>query len=400
MQKKLLALACLLSVFFLKAQPIVLSQDAEISVLTIGPGNSLNDAFGHNAFRIKDSSKNLDIVFDYGRYDFEAPNFYLNFARGKLKYSIGDSYFYDFLKFYIGQNRTVKEQVLNLTQTEKQRILSYLLNNIKPENKDYLYDFFYNNCATKIRDVLEIIKKNDITFNDPQGFKQETFRKLIQDNLNRNSWGSYGIDLALGSVIDKKATGYEFMFLPKFIFEFFENATISNSDRKLVKQTNILNKESISSEGSLFLTSPLAIFSVLGFIIILITFRDFKSQRRTNWLDVTLFSLTGILGILILLLWFATDHKATHQNYNLLWACALNIMVINQLFRKKIPAWFVRYLKFLVILLCLMLVHWIMGVQVFAIGLIPFLIALVIRYLYLIHFFKKKLLPSKEEHSR
>tara|TARA_R110000868_G_scaffold83058_7_gene234743 strand:+ start:2892 stop:4067 length:1176 start_codon:yes stop_codon:yes gene_type:complete len=389
MQKNLLLIVCLLSVFFLKAQPFVLSQDAEISVLTIGPGSSLNDAFGHNAFRIKDSSNNLDIVFDYGRYDFDAPNFYLNFAQGKLNYSIGDSRFYDFLKFYIWQNRTVKEQVLNLTQTEKQRLLSYLLNTIKPENKEYLYDFFYDNCATKIRDVLEIIKKNEIQFNEPQGFKQETFRTLIQDNLNRNSWGSFGIDLALGSVIDKKATGYEFMFLPKFIFEFFGNATLLNSDKKLVKQTNILNKKTKTPEDNLFITSPLAVFGIIGLMVLFITFKDFKNQRRTHWLDVSLFGLTGIIGILILLLWFATDHKSTHQNYNLLWACALNLLVIYQLFRKKVSAWFVRYLKFLVILLCLMLLHWILGVQVFAIGLIPFLVALIIRYLYLIHFFKK-----------
>src|SRR6056297_3339652 len=111
MKKALLFLSLLISSQLIFAQENVLSEQAEISVLTIAPGNSLNDAFGHNAFRIKDSSINLNVTYDYGRFDFEAPNFYLNFARGKLNYSIGSINFYDFLRFYISQNRTVKEQI-------------------------------------------------------------------------------------------------------------------------------------------------------------------------------------------------------------------------------------------------------------------------------------------------
>ena len=119
-------------------------------------------------------------------------------------------------------------------------------------------------------------------------------------------------------------------------------------------------------------------------LILFITYTDFKKQKQTIWLDVTLFSFTGIVGVLILLLWFATDHKGTHQNYNLLWANVLNIFVLGQFFKKEVSAWFVKYLKLLVILLCLLTLHWIIGVQVFAIGLIPFLIALFVRYIYLI----------------
>ncbi len=94
--------------------------------------------------------------------------------------------------------------------------------------------------------------------------------------------------------------------------------------------------------------------------------------------------------MVILLLWFATDHKATHQNYNLLWAFVLNILVLGQLLKEKASGWFIKYLKLLVILLCLLTLHWVMGVQVFAIGLIPFLVALIIRYLYLINFYNKQ----------
>jgi len=387
MQKALFILFLIFVIGITSAQSNILSPEAEISVLTIGPGASLNDSFGHNGFRIKDDIKGTDIVFNYGVYDFNAPNFYLKFAQGKLNYLIGVNYYEDFFNDYISQNRTIKEQVLNLSQSEKQKLFDYLINNYKPENRRYLYDFFFDNCATKIKEVTNIALDNTIQFNEPKDFEQQTFRELIHSHLNRNSWGCFGIDLALGSVIDKKASPEEHMFLPKYIHEFFGNATIKNSGEPLVKANKILYKKIDNETPTNFLTSPLFILGILGFFILFITYKDFKKQKQSVWLDVTLFSITGLIGIVILLLWFATDHKATHQNYNLLWAFVLNIFVFGQLLRKKTSIWFIKYLKFLFILLCLLTLHWIIGVQIFAIGLIPFLIALGVRYLYLIRFY-------------
>ncbi|HEX9600431.1 MAG TPA: DUF4105 domain-containing protein, partial [Mariniflexile sp.] len=179
MQKKLLFLCLFLFVEVITAQQDILSEQAEISVLTIGPGTLLNDSFGHNAFRVKDPVKGIDLAFNYGVYDFETPNFYLKFAQGKLNYLIGLNYYEDFFEAYISQNRSIKEQVLNLSQIEKQKLFDYLLNNIKPENRAYLYDFFYDNCATKIKDVTNIAVNNTIQFNEPENFKQQTFRELI-----------------------------------------------------------------------------------------------------------------------------------------------------------------------------------------------------------------------------
>ncbi|MBU3822719.1 DUF4105 domain-containing protein [Flavobacteriaceae bacterium XHP0103] len=384
MKKTLFILILFLFAVKVNAQKNVLSPEAEISVLTIGPGASLYDSFGHNAFRVRDIVKGTDLVFDYGRYDFTAPNFYLKFAQGKLNYLIDWNYYEDFFNIYISENRTIEAQVLNLSETEKQALFDYLLNNIKPENSRYLYDFFYDNCATKIRDVVEIATNNQIEFHEPNNFKQQTFRELIHSNLNRNSWGCFGIDVALGSVIDRKATAYQHMFLPKYIHQFFGSATIKNSGKKLVKASNTLYKKIEVKESNNFLTSPLLVFGLLALLILYITYSDYKKQKQTVWLDVSLFIITGLVGIAILLLWFATDHTGTHQNYNLLWAFALNIFVIGQLFRKKTKTWFIKYLKLLVILLALLTLHWVIGVQVFAIGLIPFLIALCIRYVFLI----------------
>jgi hypothetical protein len=390
MQKTLLFIFLFLFVEAAIAQKNNLSEQAEISVLTIGPGTSLNDSFGHNAFRIKDSVLGIDITYGYGEYDFDAPNFYLKFAQGKLNYLISKI---DFQRFYQAYsyyyNRTIKEQILNLSQVEKQTLYDYLINNYKPENRRYLYDFFFDNCATKIKDITNIAVNNSITFNNPKSYKEASFRTLIQKNLNKNSWGSLGIDLALGSVIDRKASATDHMFLPENIYSFFESATINNGKKPLVKDSRILYKQKEISKTSSFLTSPLFIFGIIGLLILFITYKDYKSLKQSKWLDITLFGITGIIGVFILLLWFATDHKGTHQNYNLLWACALNILVVGQFFRKKVSAWFIKYLKFLIILLCLLTLHWIIGVQVFAIGLIPLLIALLIRYIYLGFYFKK-----------
>ena len=253
-----------------------------------------------------------------------------------------------------------------------------------------MYDFFFDNCATKIRDVIPIILKEDINFKEPEGFTLKTFRRLIHDHVDRNSWGGFGIDIALGSVIDKKATPIEHMFLPKYIYLFFENATI-NSSKPLVKQSNILFESIKKPKPDNFLTSPLFVFGIISLFILLITFFDYKNNKRSNWLDVLIFGFTGIVGVLILLLWFATDHSATAQNYNLLWAFALNIFVIPQLFKKEVKKWFIKYLKFLLIMLCLLTLHWIIGIEIFAIGLIPILIAFFIRYLYLIKYYQNNI---------
>lgn len=375
---------------FINAQKSQLSPEAEISVLTIGPGSSLNDSFGHSAFRVKDKEKYLDVVFNYGVYDFDTPNFYLKFAQGKLNYKLATNAYSDFFEYYIAQNRTVEEQVLNLSQNEKLQLFDFLLNNAKPENRYYLYDFFYDNCATRIKDVINNGLNDHLIFSEPKGFTPKTFRQLIHSNLNQNSWGSLGIDVALGSVIDKKATAEEHMFLPKFIYTFFETATFSNSGKPLVKQSKILFKERERPTSSSFLTSPLMIFGVIGLLLLIITYRDYKNDKQSKWLDIVLFAITGLIGVFILLLWFATDHSATANNYNLLWAFPINLFVISQLYKKSAKKWFIKYLKFLVILFCLMTLHWIIGIQVFAIGLIPLLFALLVRYIFLVNYFSRK----------
>ncbi len=389
MNIKLSIFLLFLFTFLTNAQEQQLSLEAEISVLTIDPGNNLYDTFGHNAFRIKDKAKRIDIVFNYGVFDFNTPNFYTKFAQGKLNYKIDDDPYFAFLKYYVAQNRTIKEQVLNLSQNQKQQVFNFLMTNIKPENEYYLYDFFYDNCATKIRDVSQDALNNTIQFNTPPKFNSKTFRQLIYSHVNKNTWESLGIDIALGSVIDKKATAEEHMFLPKYIHIFFENATFSNSEKPLVKQSKILFEKVDKPISKSFLTSPLLAFGLIGLFILWITYRDFKKGKQSKWMDIILFGFTGLIGVLVLLLWFATDHSATAQNYNLLWAFPINLFVIGQLLRTRTKKWITKYLKFLVIMLCLMTLHWIIGIQVFSLVLIPFLFALLMRFIFLINYFQR-----------
>jgi hypothetical protein len=389
MQKTLLLVCTLCLISFCHAQQHKLSDNAQISVLTVGPGESLNDAFGHSGYRIKDPKNNIDVVYGYGEYDFGAPNFYLKFAQGKLNYLISQTDFNRFYHIYRYYNRTIKEQVLDLTLSEKQKLYDYLINNYKPENRRYLYDFFFDNCATKIKDVANITLNNGIVFNKPDDFKDASFRTLIQNNLNKNSWGSFGIDLALGSVIDRQATTEDHMFLPENIYKFFAVANKTKGGMPLVKESQVLYTQKAKTTASSFLTSPLFIIGTIGLLILFITYNDYKQSTQSKWLDISLFTITGAIGIILLLLWFATNHKGTHQNYNLLWAFALNILCINQFFKSKVSAWFIKYIKLLIILLCLLTLHWIIGVQVFTIGLIPILVALFIRYLYLVFYYSK-----------
>jgi len=389
MKIKLTFLLLIAVTIYTTAQERQLSSEAEISVLTIGPGALLNDSFGHSAFRVKDKLKYFDIVYNYGVFDWNEPNFYTKFAQGKLNYKLDINPYSNFYESYVAQNRSIQEQTLNLTQSQKQQLFEFLENNLKPENKYYLYDFFYDNCATKIKDVLIEALNEPLVFNAPDTFIPKTFRHLIHDHVNKNSWGSFGIDVALGSVIDKNATAEEHMFLPKYIYPSFENATFSNSEEPLVKQSRFLFSKVERPVSNAFFSSPIFVFSIISLIILIITYFDYKKGKRNKGLDLFLFILTGIVGIVILLLWFATDHTATANNYNLLWAFPLNLLVIRQLYKKTVKQWFIKYLKFLIIMLCLLTLHWIIGVQVFAIGLIPLLIAIIIRYVFLVNYFRK-----------
>ena len=369
------------------AQQITLSENVEISMITVDPGTNLVDSFGHSAIRVKDTSLGLDLAYNYGTYDFDAPNFYGNFAKGKLLYVLGRSYFHNFLRYYVGQNRSVKEQVLDLSLTEKQGFFNYLQHNAKPENKGYLYDFFYNNCATKLIDVSEDVLKDKVRFDYSFANTEDyTMRGLIHKYSKTQPWGTFGIDLALGSVIDRKATSKEYTFLPDYIFEAFETAEImsENKIKPLIKENNLLFESQSENKVLGFNLTPILVFIILGVVVIFITYSDIKKNKRSKWLDFAIFSITGLLGLLMLLLWFATDHTTTAKNYNVLWAFAPNLLVAVLFLRKELKPWIKNYIFLLILLLLASVIVWFLKIQEFnsAVGVI--LAILSIRYVFLL----------------
>ena len=389
MKKLFLILVLFSTSISLYAQKITLSENAEISILTIGPGQQLYDSFGHNAFRVKDPTQNIDVVYNYGTYDFDTPNFYLKFAQGKLMYQLAFNNYKPFYNYYVRQNRWIKEQVLNVSPSEKQAMFDFLLNNAKPENKDYKYDFLFDNCATRISDVMVNVLGDDLVFSDDHITEEYTFRELIQKNVYWNSWGSFGMDVAIGAVVDRNATTWQYQFLPQYVFEAAANASITagKSSHDLVKKTNAIYESTKNETSSNFLLSPLFTFCTLGLLIIIITYNDFKKGTRSRYLDGILFFTTGIIGVLLLLLWLATDHSTTAANYNLLWAFPLSLLFVFEISKKNPKSWIRKYVFFQILLLALLCIHWITGVQIFAYGLIPLLLALAIRAIYLLKFF-------------
>ena len=390
--KPLLTLIFLLSYFTALTQINTLAKDAEISIITIGPGKQLYDSFGHNAIRVSDPSNGKDLAFNYGTFDFNTPNFYIKFGQGKLPYALSVSTYDGFLRNYIAEKRWIKQQKLDLSYGEKIAIFEFLLNNAQPSNREYQYDFFFDNCATRIRDVLAVNLGSKLSYKPEQyAASLYSFRELIQQRLHWNSWGSLGIDIALGAVIDRTANPWEHQFLPDYVFESLKSATITRNNKTsaLIKKETTINNPGPMARNSAFLLSPFFVFLVLAIGIVYRTLRDSEQQKRSRWLDTVLFFVTGIVGVLLLVLWLATDHTATVSNYNILWAFPLNLIFCT-LVSKKVPKkWIKSYVSFLIILLTLLVVHWFTGVQVFAPALLPLVIALFIRYLYLVRNLKR-----------
>ena len=369
---------------------VELSENTEVSILTIGPGAVLEDGFGHSALRIKDPSNKLDLVFDYGRYDFEADGFYLNFAKGRLTYEIGWTDFKRFISTYKQQKRRVFAQTINLSHLEKKQLFKSLLQNIQPQNKSYSYDFFYNNCATKIIDIIDEVTQDTVIFLAGEPYTTMTFRDMIHSHIPENSWGGFGIDIALGSEIDRETSLKEQLFLPKNMSEILNNSRYEKRAEKLILKTEVLSVDQ-NPYVVAFWISPLITIGLVSILILFITYRDWRKKIRNRLLDSFIFLLTGLFGILVLFLWFGTEHTATSFNYNFLWAFAFNLFFIPTVLKTEVKKRFMAYLKFLVLMLFLMLLHWFTGVQSFNFVLIPLWISLTIRYIYVLQWSKQNL---------
>ena len=330
----------LLSAMNLGAQTLPLSPRAEISVITCGRGaDELYSAFGHSAIRVYDPVNRIDYAYNYGVFDFDQPNFYLNYTKGLLLFKLGVYAYPDFVNSYVYYNRWVTEQVLNLSPGQKQRIFDYLEWNALPENETYRYDYFYNNCANKVRDVFAQTLGDSLHFDDSYITTSYTIRQLTDLYLTDQPWGDLGIDICLGLPMDKKASPYEYMFLPDYVLSSFDHATVSRGGKEepLVK-AKIPVFLNTPREPHQAIVHPWVVFGAILLAAIVLSAWDFRRKDVSLWFDGFLFVTTGAIGVLLLLLWTATDHQAAARNMNLLWALPTNLFFLAVLRQKARPS--------------------------------------------------------------
>ena len=353
-----------------------LAQDSSrlrISLLTCTPGEELYSTFGHSAYRVVDSTSLTDIVYNYGTFNFDVDGFYLKFIQGNLLYYVSAEYFTDFKDLYQSTNRGITEQVLNLSAAEKITIQRFLNNNLKEENKYYKYDFFFDNCTTRLRDILK--KHHDSAFTQkavmPAG---SSFRLAIHQYLDKNhkDWAKLGIDILLGQPCDGVMTAEQMQFLPDNLMK-----SLDSSNNPIVLSSQNLYPLSDDHAKKSFFT-PFVIFSLLLIFIVLIGFVKNKfAQAFLQGFDGMFFFLTGVLGVIIIFMWFGTDLIMYKNNFNLMWAWPTHTIMAFFVNSKK--SWVKKYFKFTAVALMAVLISWFFLPQQMNNALIPILLLLIYR---------------------
>ena len=324
--KKILIISIIVifSMTIAAAQPVQLSERSYIEVYTCAPGNQLYSQFGHTAIGVFDHQRGIDQVFNYGTFSFNTPHFYLKFCAGKLLYQLTSESFSQFVYSYERRGRQVVGQRLNLTLAQRQHLFDLLSENCLPENCDYQYDFFFDNCATRVLDMLYRAFGDSLTYIGTDTVQLPTMRDCIHPYLAGSQWTKAGIDLVLGSITDRRASNRQQSFIPDKLHDYLAECQIDTLP--LVSDTRLLVESKIKYNQTPWFLSPLLISSLLLIAVILLTFR--LSATTLVVFDRIYFGIIGLMGLLITLLWFATDHGATVSNLNMLWASPLFLVYI------------------------------------------------------------------------
>ena len=314
-----LAIGLLWTVQSIQAQPwmdaLQHSEDTEVSLLTCGVSGEVYTLYGHSAIRLRSISREVDVVLNYGIYDFNTPGFILKFVRGKLPYRLGATSMQSFIENYEYEGRSVVENKLILTPEHKKELIAFLANNYLPQNRTYAYDFFYDNCSSRIWDVL-VATTSDSIVSEP--FGQLTFRDMISQYQKPHPWTDLGIQMIIGSPADKLTTVKDQSFIPFFLQEHIKNASIGN--QPISKADQILVEQVYANKAPAIHLPMIVALLLLG--IELWLFLRTNAQKPALWANVisnTYGVFLAIGGLLLLFMWVGTDHQACHRNYNLLW---------------------------------------------------------------------------------
>ena len=328
--KKILSL---LSLLLLLNYPVVLSQssaDTIVYLLTCGAGTETYSIYGHSALRVVIPEKKIDTVYNWGVFDFSTPNFAWKFAKGRLDYMVRGESLQSFLRTYFYEQRYVLSQKINLDSNETGKLLSLINENLKPENVKYRYDFFYDDCSTRIRDLLEKSIGEKLLYPPAETGKLPTFREMVGKYQDPFPWYKFGVDLIMGSPGEKKASFRDRMFLPIDMKEGLSEAVISRNGKMTPMLGNpevILDFEPPVVKQNFFI-SPVFVFTLL-LIIVIIFSSMLKSRKANNLIDIFLFSVFSVLAIMMVFFNFFTDHQQMRWNLNIIW---LNPFILACLF--------------------------------------------------------------------
>lgn len=356
-----------------------------ISLLTCGSGEEIYSLFGHTAIRYEYPSRGIDVVFNYGMFSFNTPNFIWRFSLGETDYLLGVYPYKYFESEYIFANREVWQQELNLSDTEKKRLWNLLNENYLPKNRKYRYNFLYDNCATRPRDRIEE------ALNFPLNYVQDmsdtntgkSFRDLIHQYTQEHPWAQFGIDFCLGSQADKPINRRQMMFAPFYLMDFFATAQITNKDHlsiPLVKETKKLinSNENIGQEKEQYPT-PSQLFWLLFIIVFAITCYEIKRRKSLWGIDIILFATAGIAGCIIAFLALFSQHPAVSPNYLLFVFHPFHLICLPWMIYAIIKSRRSLYLTINLIILTLFIVLWYILPQKFNTAVLPLALCLLIR---------------------
>ncbi len=326
-----------------------LSDSIQISLLTCSPGAELYSLFGHTALRYENFTRGIDVVFNYGLFSFNTPNFTFRFALGETDYQLGISSYKEFMAEYSYFKRSVWQQILNLKQEEQEHLIQLLEENYRPENRTYRYNFFYDNCATRPRDQIEkaINGRLQYTYNMKDIDTCKSFRDIIHQYTRKHKWAQFGIDLCIGSKADKPITRREMMFAPFYVKVFFNSSFII--DEQGVKRPLILAEKKIlnfnKEDSPPLIITPIRASLFLFILITSITIYGIKHKKIYWGIDFILFLTAGLTGCILSFLALFSQHPDVSSNYLLLLFHPLHLFflpwIIKALKRKQLNWYFI-----------------------------------------------------------
>lgn len=349
MVKKLLVFLVLFSLgcAYAIGQPKVLSTSAEISILTCGPGASLSSKFGHTGLEVIDPELNLHEVYNFGTFNFDTPFFYVKYLKGSLLYYLSINSYQKFLDRYKGEDRTIYKQVLELDSISAQKIYDLLQEADLPENKYYTYDFIRRNCTTKTKDVIDGAISHKVQYDTSFVDQNKTFRSYLNTHLVPGTLITVGINLIFGNKTDQVPPFSEYSFLPDMYFEALNHATIDG--KPLVKRTETIHTRTVKQDASMKRT--LTVWGVV-LIFLLITVWEYYQKLNFRTLDILLFSISGLLSLILIFMWGFSSHDPTANNPDLLWLTPLHFIFVWKL--KNIRFSFYYALVFVLVILAML----------------------------------------------